>query len=134
MTTERGRLIRYALTGLVTLGVYLSLGHLLHRLELPLLWQACVSFFGAVSVNYVLQKTWVFEDRRPAAHSLPRYCVMIAGGAAINLAALAVLVHQWPLLLAQLTAVILVVAWNALMSFCWVFLTSTRASHGAQRS
>lgn len=134
MTPPTARPIRYAVVGVVTLGVYLVLGQLLHRFEVPLLWQACVSFLGAVAVNYVLQKTWVFEDRRPVAHSLPRYFVMIAFGAAINLAALAILSLRWPLLLAQLAAVVLVVAWNALLSFCWVFVASARTSRALRRS
>lgn len=134
MTLQAGRLLRYAVVGLVTLGVYLLLGQLLHRLGVTLLWQACVSFLGAVAVNYVLQKTWVFEDRRPVTHTLPRYFVMIAFGAAINLAALAVLSLRWPLLLAQLAAVVLVVGWNALLSFCWVFLARTRTGRALHRS
>lgn len=130
---KRARIFRYGIAGLATLGVYLAAGQLLERLGFPLLWQACVSFLAAVCVNYLLQKTWVFEDRRPAGHSLPKYLVMIGAGAAINLAALSILSTRWPLLAAQLGAVVVVVCWNATLSFCWVFLSRLPALHASER-
>jgi putative flippase GtrA len=73
-----------------------------------------------------LQRAWVFEDARPARSSLPKYAVMITVGYMINLAALTEFAPRMPLLLAQLTAVMLVVAWNAALSFSWVFLAGSR--------
>lgn len=134
MNTAPATLFRYAVVGLVTLGVYLSVGQVLNRLDVSLMAQASVSFAAAVCINYLLQKTWVFQDRRPAARSLPKYAVMIAAGWAINFAALAVLSARLPLLVAQLGAVVLVVGWNALLSFCWVFFGRPRVLGAPGRS
>jgi putative flippase GtrA len=126
MPVPATRLLRYAVVGSLTLAVYLAVGHVVRRLELPLPWQASLAFMAAVTFNYLLQRAWVFEDARPARSSLPKYAVMITVGYMINLAALTAFAPRMPLLLAQLTAVILVVAWNAALSFSWVFLAGSR--------
>lgn len=122
MTAPRPtRLLRYGVVGMATLALYLALGRLMHSLEAPLFWEASLPFVAAVAFNYLTQRGWVFEDSRPAAASLPKYLVMIGIGFVINLLALLAFSERMPLLLAQLMAVVLVVASNAIFAFAWVF-------------
>jgi putative flippase GtrA len=116
------KLARYAVVGLVTLAVYLITGRLAQGLEIAMVWQASLAFTAAVTVNFLLQRAWVFADSRPAASSLPRYAVMISVGYVINYLALASLSPHLPLIMAQLFAVCLVVISNAVLAFSWVFL------------
>ena len=121
------RLVRYAVVGLLTLAIYLAMGQIAHSLDLPVIWQASLSFGSAVTINYLFQRRWVFGDNRPMAASLPRYAVMIAVGFVINALALLALAPRMPLVVAQLAAGLLVVASNALLSFSWVFCTRMAA-------
>lgn len=127
MTQTGSRLLRYATVGGLTLAIYIGLGQLLHHSGLSVPWQASLSFIAAVAFNYLLQRSWVFEDSRSARDSLPKYVLMIAVGYAINLATLFAISYAVPLLAAQLAAVVLVVLWNAALSFCWVFLADARS-------
>jgi len=121
------KLVRYAVVGGLTLALYLVCGEVVHGLALPLIWQMSLPFIAAVGFNYVLQRAWVFEDSRPTSSSLPRYGVMIAVGYVINVAAL-IAFSRMPLVVAQLAAAVLVVASNAVFSFCWVFFGAKGAS------
>lgn len=132
MTRIRSRVLRYATVGGLTLAIYIGLGQLLHHAGLSVPWQASLSFITAVAFNYLVQRSWVFDDSRPVRDSLPRYVLMIAVGYAINLAALFSLSPAVPLLAAQLAAVFLVVCWNAALSFCWVFLAEARSQEPAR--
>ena len=116
------RLLRYAVVGVVTLAIYLGIGEVIHRLDMPLFWRAPLPFAAAVAANYLLQRAWVFQDLRPTSASLPKFLVMIAVGYAINFLALFAFLPRMPLLLAELTAVVLVVLSNAVFSFWWVFV------------
>ena len=116
------KLMRYAVVGLLTLGVYMGIANAAGRLGLTSTWQVSVAFISAVAVNYVLQRSWVFADARPARASLPRYAVMISVGYAVNLFAVEALAAHVPMTVALLAAVVLVVISNALLSFTWVFL------------
>lgn len=119
--SSRATFVRYGFSGLATLGVYLWAGHLLRGLGMSLAWLAPLAFTLAVTVNYALQKFWVFGDRRRIAASLPRYLAMVAWGYGINSLALVSLASHLPLLWAQVLSAGLVVASNALLAFCWVF-------------
>lgn len=120
------RLVRYAVVGIITLAIYLAIGEVVHRLNIPLFWRAPVPFAAAVAANYLLQRAWVFEDPRPTFASLPKFVVMIIVGYVINFLALLTFLPRMPLLLAELSAVVLVVLSNAIFSFWWVFVR-----HGA---
>ena len=112
---------RYVAVGLATLAVYMGVGRWTHGSAMSDFWQAGVPFAVAVAVNYMLQRSWVFAETSPLSGSLPKYTLMVVIGCAINYLALTWLTPRIPLPLAQLTAVSLVVIWNALLSFCWVF-------------
>jgi putative flippase GtrA len=116
-----GRIARYAAVGLLTFGVYLAAGQAALQLGFPLAARAFVPFTLAVVANYLLQRHWVFEDRRPASASLTRYVLMVTLGYAINLAVLAWAPAHMPLPVVQTAAAVLVVASNAVLAFSWVF-------------
>lgn len=115
------KMLRYAITGLVTFWIYLLAGFLLDELEVPLVWLAPIAFTVAVSVNYVLQKIWVFKDSRPTISSLPKFFFMVSIGYFINSFVLIALASEMPLVLAQILAAFTVILTNALFSFLWVF-------------
>lgn len=128
------KLARYAVVGFLTLAIYLLVARAAGRLGLALSWQVSLAFVSAVVVNYLLQRSWVFADRRPAASSLPKYVVMISVGYVVNLVALEALAPRIPMTVALLVAVVAVVISNALLSFTWVFLNrDTRAARPALR-
>lgn len=115
------RVLRYALVGLATFAVYVAVGALLKGQGMGRAAQASLAFIAAVTLNYLLQRAWVFEDRRPVSMSLPQYAVMIGLGYAINVLAFVILSPRLPLLAAQFAAASLVVLSNAALSFHWVF-------------
>jgi putative flippase GtrA len=121
-SSSTAKLARYAAVGFLTLAIYLVVGKTGERLGLATTWQVSLAFISAVGVNYLLQRSWVFADSRPARSSLPKYTVMISFGYLVNLLAVHMLAPRMPMTIALLVAVVLVVISNALLSFTWVFL------------
>ncbi len=99
------KLARYAAVGFLTLAIYLLVARAAGRLGLALSWQVALAFLSAVVVNYLLQRSWVFADSRPASSSLPRYAVMISVGYLVNLVALEALAPRMPMTAALIVAV-----------------------------
>lgn len=122
MNLRWSRLARYAAVGILTLGIYLVMGEWVQRSGMHFGWQATLPFAAAVICNYLLQRSWVFQDARPVSSSLPRYTVMIVTGWTLNTLTLFALAPVVSLLLAQLLAALLVVLSNAVFSFAWVFI------------
>lgn len=121
MKAPHARLARYAVVGMVTFAIYLGVGGLLNGTGLAPAWIASIAFTAAVTANYVLHRSWVFEDRRPVSVSLPRYLAMVGTGYAVNAAAVVMLSSTLPLLWAQTAAACLVILSNMALSFAWVF-------------
>jgi putative flippase GtrA len=121
---------RYAVVGVLGLGVYLLAGQALAAAGATATAIAALSFLAAIAFNYVLQKVWVFADVRPIAASLPKYTVMTALGFVINIVAIRLLVPVMPLVAAQLASAALVVLSNALFAFLWVFAAKSYSSAG----
>jgi putative flippase GtrA len=121
MNARPERLLRYAAVGIATFAIYLGAGQLLNQSGLAPAWQASLAFAAAVAVNYLLQRSWVFEDGRPMSTTLPRYLTMIGIGFAVNTAAFVMLSPVVALVWAQTAAAGLVVLSNAVFSFAWVF-------------
>jgi putative flippase GtrA len=119
---HRGTLTRYAVVGTSTLALYLALGDTLRRLDMPLPVLGSVPFAGAVLFNYILQRSWVFRDRRPPLASAPRFAMMVVVGYVINYAALAALSPRLSFAFAQVVAALIVISFNAALSFTWVFV------------
>jgi putative flippase GtrA len=121
MKSAHARLARYAVVGIATFAIYLGAGQLLDGRGLTPAGLASIAFTAAVTVNYLLQRAWVFEDSRPVSMSLPRYVAMVGMGYAVNAAAFAMLASVLPLIWAQTASASLVVLSNAALSFAWVF-------------
>lgn len=91
-------------------------------------WMAPISFSAAITVNYILQKIWVFQDTRPVINSLPKFFTMTLVGYTINSLLLHALIPDFPLPVAQLIAASTIVISNALFSFLWVFATHSKVN------
>lgn len=115
------RVIRYIVVGLLTYAIYAGVGQLLLRAGVRLSILAPTAFTAAIVFNYLMQRVWVFDDRRPLGTTLPKYLIMICVGYVLNSVVLIALVPSIPLSMAQFVSVILVVMSNALFSFLYVF-------------
>lgn len=120
--------MRYAFVGIATLIVYMAVGNTLIQFGISINWMAIISFTAAIAFSYILQKTWVFQDSRPAFKSLPKFLVMTLIGYVINSYVLNELIPQLPIPVAQLIAASAVVISNALFSFCWIFAIHSKDS------
>lgn len=115
------RVIRYIVVGLLTYALYAGVGQLLLRTGVRLSILAPTAFTAAIVFNYLMQRVWVFDDRRPLGTTLPKYLIMICVGYVLNSVVLIALVPSISLSMAQFVSVILVVMSNALFSFLYVF-------------
>lgn len=115
------KLLRYALVGLMTMLVYLGSGAIMQFYGMPISLLASLSFVIAITVNYIMQKVWVFKNVDYDKGSLQKYFFMICAGYFVNIISLIVMTPHVSLILAQTSAVVLVVISNALFSFLWVF-------------
>ncbi len=121
--------LRYVLVGMATGVVYFLCGFALGQaflLDVGVI--TTIAFLAAVVFNYALHFYFTFDA--PGAH-LPvasRYIVMVACGMLINwwLAELLypMLQSVW---LVQLVSMVVVVAWNMVLSVVWVFAGKGRA-------
>lgn len=118
------KITRYVIVGVATLAVYLTIGALLQITGVNVAILAPIAFAITVTVNYLLQRIWVFADSRPISASLPKYALMVTTGFALNSYTLITLSSHMTLLLAQLIAAALVVFSNILFSFLWTFRTT----------
>lgn len=91
---ERERFLRFAVVG--TLGAivdYSVFNFLLFVIDLPLILSGVLSFFAAVSSNFVLNRYWTYPDSRskPISQQLVQYTAVNAVGLAIRTVILVVL-------------------------------------------
>ncbi|MES2786774.1 MAG: GtrA family protein [Pseudomonadota bacterium] len=122
-------LARYAVCGVLTSGVYLLAGQFFALQFANAALSSSCAFVVAVVFNYWLQHRWVFALVTPVSRSLPKYALMVGTGLVLNAITVELLTPRLALVSAQLVAVLVVVAANAVLSFGWVFRTG-RASDG----
>lgn len=115
------KLLRYAIVGLMTMFVYLGSGAMMQSYGVPISLLASISFSVAITINYIMQKAWVFKNVDYDKRSLQKYIFMICFGYFISIISLIVMAPFTSLFLAQMSAVVLVVISNALFSFLWIF-------------
>lgn len=115
------KLLRYAIVGLMTMLVYLGSGAMMQSYGVPISLLASISFSVAITINYIMQKAWVFKNVDYDKGSLQKYIFMICFGYFINIISLIVMTPYTSLFLAQMSAVVLVVISNAFFSFLWIF-------------
>lgn len=117
--------LRFGVVGIVTALVYLGL--LIGFVELELLSvsiASAVAYVLAVSLNYCLHYFWAFDSQRVHKVAMRRYLVMVGTGFMINWAGMTFFAEDavgFSYLLVQLMVLAVVVAWNYLLSFTWVF-------------
>ena len=115
------KLFRYAIVGLMTMLVYLGSGSVMQSYGVPISLLASISFTLAITINYIMQKAWVFKNVDYDKGSLQKYIFMICSGYLINIISLILMTPFTSLFLAQMSAVVLVVISNGLFSFLWIF-------------
>lgn len=115
------KLLRYAIVGLMTMLVYLGSGAMMQSYGLPISLMASISFSVAITINYIMQKAWVFKNVDYDKGGLQKYIFMICFGYFINIISLIVMTPYTSLFFSQMIAVVLVVISNALFSFLWIF-------------
>ena len=127
--TSVATLIRYGVVGVFGGGIYLVGTSILHQhAQLSVPAAATALFVPVVVINYVLHYSWTFQSRRPHGSAVPRflgtavvamainYLVVSSGTRWFRLSQTAVLVF----------GVLIVVAWNYLLSRFWVFVDRSR--------
>jgi putative flippase GtrA len=123
---DRGRLWRYAITGLAsTLTHLLTLTALVEALATRPVTASTAGFVASVAVSYVLQRRWVFESSAGMWETAPRFLVVILVGFSINGSVVFVgtetlaIHYLWP----QLVAFVLVPLSNYTLNSLWTFRT-----------
>lgn len=115
--------LRYGITGASTAAVYVAAGAILHYLfELTVTWATSLAFALSVVFNYLLHYYFTFEADDNHWAVIPRFMVMITGGGMINWGISEfgyALIHSLPAI--QLASIIMIVLWNFVLSYLWVF-------------
>lgn len=119
----KATILRYAITGAGTAGVYIAAGAVLHYLlGLTVTWSTTLAFALSVVFNYLLHYHFTFKADHGHGTAIPRFMAMIMGGGVINWGISEFgqgLGHSLPAI--QMTNVILIVLWNFALSNRWVF-------------
>lgn len=117
--------LRFGIVGVVTALIYFGL--LIGFVELDLLsvsFASAVAYVLAVLVNYCLHYFWAFGSQRGHSVAIRRYLVMVGTGFLINWAGMTFLATDtagYSYLIIQMGVLTVVIAWNYLLSFTWVF-------------
>lgn len=115
--------LRYGITGIGTAVVYVATGVVLHYLfGLTVTWSTSLAFALSVAFNYLFHYYFTFEAGNDHWAVIPRFVAMIIGGGVINWGISEfgyALVHSLPAI--QLTSIILIVSWNFVLGYLWVF-------------
>lgn len=119
------QIIRFAIVGVCSTGIYVASTLLLHRyalLQVPA--AASVSFAIVVAINYVAHYCWTFKSNCPHSVAVLRFLGTAAGGWIINSIVVALGTHWTG---ARPTTILLVgaasvVIWNYSLSKFWVFV------------
>jgi putative flippase GtrA len=131
-----GTLGRFAVVGGATSVLYLVVGHVLSAFAgLSVLTATSLAFILVVAVNYVFHYQWTFEATVRHRVAMARFIVASAGGFALNMLLVGLLVgtHAVPLPISQTVVIVVVTGWNFLLNFLWVF-TSRSAVDRSQAS
>jgi putative flippase GtrA len=115
------KLLRYAIVGAITLIVYLLTAAVMQFYGMSMILISTIPFFLAISINYAMQKSWVFKNVDYGKHSLSKYIFMTCFGYVFNVISIIIITRYTSLFLAQICSVFLVVISNAIFSFFWIF-------------
>jgi len=121
---EPRRLIRFSLVGVLAAFVfYLALWSMVEMMGVSVLLATSIAFILVTIENYLLHYKWTFRSTSAHASSFPRFVLMSVGGFTINWLVMFVGVELWILnyLAVQAVAIVMVVAWNFVLSHFWIF-------------
>jgi putative flippase GtrA len=121
---DRGRLLRYAMTGLASflthLLVLLGLVELLHIRPVT---ASAAGFMASVLVSFLLQRGWVFASKASLAGAIPSFALVTGFGFLLNISIIMIGVDWWSLnyLHVQAVAFVLIPVSNYLLNGLWTF-------------
>jgi len=117
------KLLRFALVGVAATGVqYLVAALLFWGVGWPAVWASGLGFVVSAVGNFLANAMFTFGVRDRLMGRLPRFAVVAGTGLALNSAVLALAQRNGlHVLLAQLLATLLVLAWNFVLNAVWSF-------------
>jgi putative flippase GtrA len=116
-------IVRFAFSGLASVGAYLACLHVLIRF-IDQLWLAgATAYVLSMLVNYALQRTLTFKSARSHGQAAPRYLLAHAVGVGITAVTLevGVSVLGFSLALVQIVGVVFAAGWSYVAQKYWVF-------------
>jgi len=119
-----GRMIRFALVGLLATGAYYAiLCILVELLAVGVLVATSLAFIVVTVENYFLHYHWTFRSKSPHARAFPAFLSMNVVGFGMNWAIMFAGTQLLNLnyLLVQAMAIAAIVAWNFIASSLWIF-------------
>ena len=120
----RARLIRFALVGISTAGIYYGLAWLVFaNTGFGALVSSSIACVTALAFNYRAHYHWTFTTVAPHGAVFSRYLIMVSFGTVLNGAIMywGVDVLARNFFLVQTIAAICMVAWSLCLSHMWVF-------------
>ncbi|MCV9999568.1 GtrA family protein [Pararhizobium sp. YC-54] len=127
----QSRFVRYFLLGSIAAGLQVAM--LIALVEIAGLNKtlgSTVAFYGAVIVNYYLQRRFTFRSAAPHWVAMPKFVGVSTLGAFINILAFSLLLGIMHYVAAQCLSLLLVFLFNFSMSKALVFKTPRRDSAG----
>lgn len=117
------RLARFAAVGIFgSLTYYVVLAGMVEVLGIDVLTATSIAFVLVVVETYLLHRHWTFESDIPHQSTAPKFAFMTATGFFLNWFIMHMAVRsQINYLLAQTCAIVVVVTWNFIVSWFWVF-------------
>lgn len=108
------RLMRFGAVGVASNVVYFTVLFVLDALSVPVELSGALSYLTSMGVNYVLQRSFTFRTTKSHGQAAWRFVAVHGIAMAVNsaLLSLGVRVFGWPLLAAQLMALVVVTAWT----------------------
>jgi putative flippase GtrA len=119
-----GQFVRFATVGVVgTAAHYSVLTALVELAGVAVLPATTAGFLVGALVNYALNRRFTFASSARHVVALPKFLLIVAIGALLNAAIVAVLLPRVPVhyLVIQLAATGVVLLWNFIGNYLWTF-------------
>jgi putative flippase GtrA len=119
---ELGRIFRFGIVGLMSVGIYMMLFFAIARLVPPVL-ASLIAYILSMLVNFVLQSRFSFQQKRLSGHSAVRFILMhmLCMGLNSSLLWLATGPLGQPAMISQTVIVVFVAGLSYLISRFWVY-------------
>lgn len=109
---------------------YFWLYAMVEWLNWPVLTATSFAFLLVTIQNYLLHRRWTFQSEIRHVQALPKFLFMNGVGFCLNWAIMFIGVRKfgWYYLFVQGLAIVVVVAWNVILSFVWIFADQGKRS------